>query len=239
MNFYKRDSLLHLREPAIGRLNRIPIRECGEPLVCLRGISPRIRLKVPLPWARKSVAEMLLKAASALPEGLFLVVSTALRSPRMQEKIYRRFLRSLRRKHPHWPPGVLAREANRFLHPPKALSPPGHSTGGAVDVALAYKNGRLLDMASSNRPGEKTWRTFHPCLTPKARANRALLYSAMIEAGFSNCYEEWWHYSYGDSAWAARTGKPFAIYGSPAKLPSPLARLISHLEKKPPRPPRR
>ena len=35
----------------------------------------------------------------------------------------------------------------------------------------------------------------------------------MIEAGFSNCRDEWWHYSYGDAGWAVRTGAPTCMYG--------------------------
>ncbi|NIM04712.1 MAG: hypothetical protein GTO55_02125, partial [Armatimonadetes bacterium] len=197
MTPYERDALRRLREPAIRCLDRIPIRECGEPLVPLKGISPRVRLKAPVPWLRKRVAEMVAEAASSLPKGLFLVVTTGLRSVKMQERAYRRYSRMLRRQHPAWPLSVLRREANRFLHPMDSVSPPGHCTGGSVDVGLAYGNGRMLDMISSERPQEKTWPTFCPHLTAEARNNRALLYSVMIEAGFSNCYEEWWHYSFG------------------------------------------
>ncbi len=235
---YDRDFLLRPREPGISRLDRIPIRDCGEPLVCLRGISPRIRLKCPIPWARKRVGEMLVEAASRLPEGMFLRITTALRTRKMQEKAYRLYLRKLRRQHPGWPYAVLRREANRFFHPHDSISPPGHSTGGAADVELIYANGRRVDTFSSTIVGAQTWATFCPHLTAKARANRALLYNAMLAAGFTNCYEEWWHYSYGDLGWAERLGKPFALYGMPAEIPPALARLIPRAEKKPLRRPR-
>jgi D-alanyl-D-alanine dipeptidase len=35
----------------------------------------------------------------------------------------------------------------------------------------------------------------------------------MLGAGFSNCHEEYWHYSFGDAAWALRTGSPYCFYG--------------------------
>jgi D-alanyl-D-alanine dipeptidase len=35
----------------------------------------------------------------------------------------------------------------------------------------------------------------------------------MLGAGFSNCRDEWWHYSYGDAAWAVRTGRKTCVYG--------------------------
>jgi D-alanyl-D-alanine dipeptidase len=31
-------------------------------------------------------------------------------------------------------------------------------------------------------------------------------------AGFSNCRDEWWHYSYGDAGWAVRMGLDACIY---------------------------
>jgi len=40
-----------------------------------------------------------------------------------------------------------------------------------------------------------------------------LLVETMLEAGFSNCRDEWWHYSYGDAGWAVRTGRDSCIYG--------------------------
>jgi D-alanyl-D-alanine dipeptidase len=105
-------------------------------------------------------------------------------------------------------------------------------------VGIAHGNGKMLDMTSPERPKESTWQTFYPHLTVKARANRALLYSLMIQAGFTNCYEEWWHYSYGDTAWAARAGKAFAIYGIPTNFAPALLQSIARAEKKPPRRPR-
>ncbi len=46
-----------------------------------------------------------------------------------------------------------------------------------------------------------------------ARANRMLMVEAMMNAGFSNCRDEYWHYSWGDSAWAVRTGANQCPYG--------------------------
>jgi D-alanyl-D-alanine dipeptidase len=42
----------------------------------------------------------------------------------------------------------------------------------------------------------------------------------MAEAGFSNCYDEWWHWSYGDAGWAVRLGHPQAIYGLVIDVPA-------------------
>jgi GrpB-like predicted nucleotidyltransferase (UPF0157 family) len=36
----------------------------------------------------------------------------------------------------------------------------------------------------------------------------------MHSTGLSNCRDEFWHWSYGDNAWAVRTGAPFACYAA-------------------------
>jgi hypothetical protein len=43
--------------------------------------------------------------------------------------------------------------------------------------------------------------------------NRDLIIGALLGVGFSNCRDEWWHWSYGDSAWSVRTGCAVAVYG--------------------------
>jgi D-alanyl-D-alanine dipeptidase len=40
-----------------------------------------------------------------------------------------------------------------------------------------------------------------------------MLHDSMIEVGFSNCRDEWWHYSYGDAGWAVRVGERRCFYG--------------------------
>ena len=40
-----------------------------------------------------------------------------------------------------------------------------------------------------------------------------VMVEAMLGAGFSNCSDEYWHYSYGDSAWAVRVGETNCPYG--------------------------
>lgn len=47
--------------------------------------------------------------------------------------------------------------------------------------------------------------------------NRRLLYTVMVEAGFTNYPLEWWHYDYGDQFWG-HLSKRDAIYGLAEKL---------------------
>jgi D-alanyl-D-alanine dipeptidase len=208
----------------VSELNKIKIRDNGEPLVKLNGRSSKI---VVLPnwrtgepqelWARQTVAQMLERAASCLPKGYKLGIFSAYRSIAEQEKIYRRVYRRFKRRHPHAPKNVLRRLTNRFVHPPDIKTPPGHSTGGAIDVSILNSKGQELDMTSPFK-----WRTpkaravaatYANGLTEEARKNRELLIRVMTKAGLTNYAGEWWHWSYGDSCWAWRLGRKIAIYG--------------------------
>jgi D-alanyl-D-alanine dipeptidase len=50
-------------------------------------------------------------------------------------------------------------------------------------------------------------------LSATARCNRKLLADVLIAVGLTSYAAEWWHWSYGDSGWALRTGRDTALYG--------------------------
>jgi len=204
-------ALVH-REP-IRALNRIPLRECGEPLVDLRLHCPEVRVtRTCLPYLRQAAADMLNAGQAALPPGYRLRVTTALRTLERQRELYDRYFQQMQAEHPAWSYAALRRATNRFFAPYDQKAPPGHCTGGAVDVKLLGSGGRLLDLTSPYK-GWAAAPTSVAGLTPRARRNRRLLVGAMLGAGFSNCQDEYWHYSYGDAPWAVRTGNPYCIYG--------------------------
>jgi D-alanyl-D-alanine dipeptidase len=201
------------REP-IAALNRVPLRECGEALVDLRRHCPGVRIaRRCVPFLRRTVADMLNAAQAALPAGHRFWVTTALRTLEMQQALYDRYFQQMVTEHPEWSYAALRRATNRFFAPVDQPAPPGHCTGGAVDVKLLGPGGRLLDVISPFE-GWAAAPTYRPGLSPRAARNRAILVEAMLGAGFSNCHDEYWHYSYGDAAWAVRTGQPFCIYGA-------------------------
>jgi D-alanyl-D-alanine dipeptidase len=197
-------------------LDRVRLVECGEPLVDLRVHAPMVLIARPttIPWARERIAEMLVKVASVLPSGIQLGVTEAWRPLQRQKRGYDWFLNKLRDQHPDWSFATLKRQANRFFHPYDRKAPPGHCTGGAVDVRLYSAKGRALDLIS---PYRKEWwpgaPTYVHGLTPRAYENRMTLVDAMLGAGFSNCLQEFWHYSFGDAAWAVRVGSQECYYG--------------------------
>ncbi|MCC6444622.1 MAG: hypothetical protein IT210_14340 [Armatimonadetes bacterium] len=220
------------REPGICQLNRVPIRECGEELVDLRTFCPDVVLITKLPWLRRTVAGMLNEAQCNLSTGYRLKIGTALRTLEIQAGGYWNYFNGLKEKHPEWPYSIMRRQANKFFHPPDTPTPPGHCTGGAVDIGILDPEGNDLDLSSASREGKNTQPTYALFLAPQAKENRRMLIEAMSRAGFSNCYDEWWHWSYGDSGWACRLGKPFAIYGmlTEERYPPPVFEDIARLK---------
>ena len=118
----------------------------------------------------------------------------------------------------------IVEEVRSFWAPPSSnpATPPPHSTGAAIDLTLADKNGVTLDFGGEidfigdisrpnfykkfalNMPGSK-YNIFH--------SRRSLLTSVMTKAGFAQHPNEWWHFSYGDQLWAWKNKKENAIYG--------------------------
>lgn len=214
---------------------RLPIAECGEPLVPL-GCDARLRSRplyaqsgVPgatdTIWVRAGVRERLLQAAAALPSDVALAVFDGFRSLAVQRFLYEEYRAVVMAREPDLTETEIALRVTRFVAAPAAdpLRPPPHRTGGAVDVLLVDpETGADLPMgtlpdetapASATRyfeeQSEEPFRTNHI----RARANRRLLFHAMTGAGFTNYWGEWWHYDWGNQRWANCAGREQALYG--------------------------
>lgn len=169
---------------------------------------------------RSSVADRLLQAARLLPDGLRLVVLDGYRPLQVQQALYDRFKQQLLEQ--GWTESEeMYAELHRFVARPTAnpAKPPRHLTGGAVDLTIAGPDGWLEMGTAFDDFSERACTRYFETLAnlseadQKARANRRLLYHVMIRAGFTNYADEWWHFDYGNQAWAAQTGSPCARYG--------------------------
>jgi D-alanyl-D-alanine dipeptidase len=97
-------------------------------------------------------------------------------------------------------------------------TPPPHSTGAAIDLALQDAAGREIDMGC---PIDETTARAYPdhyagAASPEMRGfheQRQLLNEVMSSAGFSRHGNEWWHFSLGDQMWAWARGERAAIFG--------------------------
>jgi zinc D-Ala-D-Ala dipeptidase len=194
-------------------LNRVRIVEAGEPLVDVRDHCPGVQvLETVCPYLRRAVADMVNRAQTLLPAGHKLRISTALRTLAQQKAFWDAYFARMRDEHADWPLSALRRATNRFFAPYDQPAPPGHCTGGAVDVQILGPDGQPLDLTSPLQGWAAAY-TWTEGISPEARRNRMVLVETMLAAGFSNCREEFWHYSYGDSAWAARVGVGQCPYG--------------------------
>jgi len=197
----------------IAALNRVRIRETKEPLVDIREVCPLVDVPDEVcPYLRVTVARMLHAASASLPRGYRLRVGTCLRTLQMQKGLWDGYFAKMKAEHPDWPLSALRRATNRYFAPYDQPAPPGHCTGGAVDVALLDPSGNLADL-SSPAEGWQAAYTWSPIPKGLARVHRMILVAAMLSAGFSNCRDEFWHYSWGDSAWAVRMGITTCPYG--------------------------
>lgn len=202
------------------RVLEIPIEECGEPLVDLCDYPVRATMDHPRAnspaetrlHCREGVAERLVAADAALPDGVSLLVLECHRPLELQRIFWDTDLAALKKRHPEWSDEKLSKENARFVAPPWSVPP--HSTGGAVDLILRDSEENELDMGSLLNQESTLMRTDAENIPDSAKKNRQALVSAMQQAGFANYGHEWWHYSYGDRYWAFTTNSQNALYGS-------------------------
>ncbi len=214
-----RQSRLQGAPEPIAALNRVLIVEYAapfvdrEPLVDVRTHCPDVKLSEHLcPFLRRTAADMLNAAQAALPANHRFQVGTCLRTLSMQKNGWDNYNRKMREEHPQWPLSALRRAVNKYFAPYDQPAPPGHCTGGAIDVGLLGPDDQALDVLGPTKGWEAAY-TWSDKIGDAAKANRLLMVEAMLNAGFSNCRDEYWHYSWGDSGWAVRTGVLECPYG--------------------------
>lgn len=215
-----------LHEPPDWR--RLPIEECGEPLVTIipglyRITTRSLYAAQGIPGApiditvRSGVYTRLQRAAESLPPGIVLVVFDGYRPLRVQQYLWDTYHAEIAARHPEWSPLQLEEATAEFIARPSAdpACPPPHRTGGAVDVYLEDQEGTHLAMGTE--PDElspaSTTRYFEEHPRAAFAGNRRILYHAMTAAGFTNYLAEWWHYDFGNQRWANCSGLDCAIYG--------------------------
>ena len=209
---------ISIAEP-VSDLRRIPIQECGEPLVDFTTLQnvylgePRFDYRRET-LLREGVAVRLAAAAASLPDGYRLAVIEGWRAPHIQRRLYAMVWNRIKTANPTWSDVRLRRFVNRFTAPMNQRVPPPHTTGGAMDVELLNADGKPADVVSPfERRDMKCFALDAPGLSDIARHNRALLSGALAGAGLTNYPSEFWHYSYGDQGWAYRGGHAVARYG--------------------------
>ena len=207
------------------------IEECGEPLVpvpenlVLADPHPYVKAGAPYgrlsPWqVRASVAERLQQVQvhlDALRPGYKLYIHDAYRPLSVQvymieyecQRLAREQLlddfHSLDQQHQ----ARIRSQVRQFWAKPNdhPSDPPPHSTGAAVDVTIVDATGAPLNMGA---PIDDLTERAYPNYYAEAalvqdkvfHRHRELLHRVMRSSGFIRNPIEWWHFSYGDQAWA-------------------------------------
>jgi len=208
-------------------MEEIKTVESGEPLVDLAEYCPGLIIDIGVDpsgrkrkaYLRKTVAEMICRAKSYLPDGMTFIIGDAWRSKEVQERNILFFHNMFAKNHPEWTAERVKEEAENYIAPAGGPIVSGHMTGGAVDLRL-WKNGRKIPMKSWTLTYQENSKSDQPKLPEFIKKNREIMFRALEKAGLSNYPLEFWHWSYGDWQWAKRNGKHTAIYGVIEKLPS-------------------
>lgn len=168
-------------------------------------------------YLRSEVAKRLQGAAENLDNIYKLVVRAGHRPIEVQKRILVECAEEYREEHPEISEAEALEHARTFVSDPDITLPP-HVCAAAVDVdVIDTETDKLLDFGSKmNDDTEKSF-LYYPDLTDTQKANRLMLTTAMLDAGFASCMPEWWHFSYGDQVWAWFYGEDSSLY-SPVDL---------------------
>ncbi len=217
------------------KITSIPIKENSEKLADLKQINnDRI---IPLETfdskyatydgaskIRLGVLQCLLKMLNILPNDIGIAYFEGFRPIEQQKEYFdKKFQENL---------AIMHDKPAAYLETTKSVSPfinniPPHCTGAAIDMTLfRIVNGKkqLLDMGKFDTVFgvNEQQETFSSNTSKIQQENRLVLLNAAIKSGLVNYGYEWWHYSYGDKAWAYLHDKQFAIYGLVADKDHPI-----------------
>jgi len=211
-------------------LGKVKVEDCGEKMLflpdCLRNdiFIKLVDLKISIKdeerlFLREGIVERLNKAQDLLPRGYHLLIRDVFRSEDVVWKIYKIYLEEFKEREPGLSDKEVDLKVRNFVAMPDDPVPPGHMTGGAIDIVLAddKKEKMNLNVDESIISREEQLFTFHPKLPKDILEKRKILYDAMTGVGFRNYFREYWHYSYGDPYWAVYRKEKTAIYGVPSR----------------------
>ncbi|MCM0623223.1 M15 family metallopeptidase [Lysinibacillus sp. OL1_EC] len=227
---------MNLFQPIAPSLNGSPspspvVCENNEPLIQLTGAHPRIFMEpiyyqqqisnsLRVIYVREGVYERLQQALTLLPQEYCLLLYDGYRPFQVQQHLFSHFSQQLAKRMPQLTSQEIVQATKKYVAFPSKdvahLAP--HLTGGAIDVTLADVHGKALDLGTAfDEMNEKSATRYFEQQThenPLACQHRRLLYNCMTLAGFTNYEEEWWHYDYGNVAWARRVQAQVAHYGA-------------------------
>ncbi len=224
---YGKEKIVLIADPEI---LVIPIHENHDPMVDLAkqkeisyGPPPLVPNNTNYTKIRKTVYDKLKQAQAMLPDGLKFRLYEGYRSLELQEKIFQERYEKLKKENPKLSHQQLFIESTKFVSPvinlDESKNIPPHATGGAIDVYLIDKEGKVVDMGIHLDDTYEDLkgiycRTDSQAISEKAKEYRKIMGQVLQAVGFVNYPTEYWHWSYGDRYWAHQTHQQFAIYGA-------------------------
>ncbi|ESA38571.1 d-alanyl-d-alanine dipeptidase [Leptolyngbya sp. Heron Island J] len=221
---------------------RVPIEDCGEPLVPIpleqfAVVTPHPYAALGAPYGelspyyvRQGILQALLQAQASLQinnPGWRIQIFDAYRPIAVQrfmvEHTYEQLLQDWQRQSPGRtreiaPREDLLAEVYQFWAAPShdVATPPPHSTGAAVDITLVDGQQQVVDMGSAIDEISLRSHPHYFADQPNGEIfhhHRTILSQAMQTAGFRQHPHEWWHFSRGDQLWAWLENTAPAQYG--------------------------
>lgn len=157
-------------------------------------------------YARKTVAEKLVKVNKNLPNNLRLLIYDGYRPICIQQRLWNFYRREVENKNKGLSSEEIDFKTSFFVSKPSydEFLPSLHNTGGAIDLALIDEFDEELNMGTkfddfSDRAWTNHFEKYEEDI--EVRDNRRILYEAMLEEDFTNLPSEWWHYDYGTKFW--------------------------------------
>ena len=208
---------------------RIPIQDCGEPLVPIpleqfAVVDPHPYAVLGAPYGERSpyyvrqgVLQALIQAQQHLQHhhpGWRIQIFDAYRPIAVQQFMVDHTYDQLLAKWQHEqgtektpPKDQLLDQVYQFWAAPShdLTTPPPHSTGAAIDTTLVDHQQQVVDMGSAiDEISERSYPNYfaHQPGGEIVHHHRTILTQAMQSAGFRQHPKEWWHFSLGDQLWA-------------------------------------
>jgi D-alanyl-D-alanine dipeptidase len=207
---------------------KIPILECGEPLVpiplaefAVESPHPYEKLGAPYGDAspyhlRESVIAALITAQAELQQrhpGWRIQIFDAYRPVAVQQFMVDRTFAEVVQAQKLNPEHLSDAQRDTIwqevyqiwaVPSPNPMTPPPHSTGAAIDLTLVDAKGQTIDMGSAiDELSPRSHPDYYANHSQKPyHEHRQLLRDVMYAAGFRRHPGEWWHFSLGDQMWA-------------------------------------
>jgi len=209
---------------------KIPIKECGEELVEVEpagfvagrnyyhdGLTRNKKM-----YLRSGVVERLKKARQDLPKGYNFKVWDGYRPRQVQQKLWDKYYHQFKTEFSDWPEEKVVERTDKYVARAEFSDRvPNHTTGGAVDLTIVDDKGEEIEMGTrfdefKNETDSDYFENINldNKTQIKIRDNRRLLKRVLEKQGFAQYKDEWWHFDYGNQAWAFDKNKEFAIYGA-------------------------